>query len=69
MEVSAKKPVLRCVSGLSKSERRKFRESERMRMANLKGLHTKNEASSSLKDTVKHISRKRFKRVFKYNAV
>ncbi|XP_077278447.1 uncharacterized protein LOC143906310 [Temnothorax americanus] len=52
MEVSSKKPVLRCVSGLTKSERRKFRESERMRIANLKGFSSASAASSSTKDTV-----------------
>ncbi|XP_071574232.1 uncharacterized protein [Temnothorax nylanderi] len=51
MEVSSKKPVLRCVSGLTKSERRKFRDSERMRIANLKGFSS-SAASSSTKDTV-----------------
>lgn len=60
MEVSAKKPVLRCVSGLTKSEKRKFRENERIRMANLKGFNIESEASSSMKDTVKHISHERF---------
>lgn len=52
MEVSANKPVIRCVSGLSKSERKKFRENERMRIANLKGYHSISAASSSMtKDT------------------
>ncbi|KAG5319335.1 PSA4 protein, partial [Pseudoatta argentina] len=40
MEVSAKKPVIRCVSGLSKAEKKKFRDNERMRIANLKGFHS-----------------------------
>ncbi|XP_024880955.1 uncharacterized protein LOC112460489 [Temnothorax curvispinosus] len=52
MEVSSKKPVLRCVSGLTKSERRKFRESERMRIANLKGFSSASAVSSLTKDTV-----------------
>lgn len=52
MEVSSKKPVIRCVSGLTKSERRKFRDSERMRIANLRGFQSASEASSAVKDTV-----------------
>ncbi|XP_011869958.1 PREDICTED: uncharacterized protein LOC105563190 [Vollenhovia emeryi] len=38
MEVSSKKPVIRCVSGLTKSEKRKYKESERARMAALRGF-------------------------------
>jgi len=57
MEASAKKPVIRCVSGLTKSEKKKFKENERMRIANLKGFHSASAASSSLRDTVKYISR------------
>ncbi|XP_012523796.1 uncharacterized protein LOC105829478 isoform X2 [Monomorium pharaonis] len=51
MDVSAKKPVIRMLSGLTKSERRKFKESERMRIANLKGYHSASAASSSTRDT------------------
>ncbi|XP_018344884.1 PREDICTED: uncharacterized protein LOC108750121 isoform X2 [Trachymyrmex septentrionalis] len=40
MEVSAKKSVIRCVSGLSKSEKKKFRDNERRRIANLRGFHS-----------------------------
>lgn len=60
MEVSSKKPVIRCVSGLTKSEKKKFKENERMRIANLKGLHFTSEASSSMRDTVKYIVHKHF---------
>ncbi|KAL6260973.1 hypothetical protein P5V15_008500 [Pogonomyrmex californicus] len=55
MEVSAKKPVLRCVSGLSKSERKKFRDDERARIANLRGYHTASAISSSFRDMVNEI--------------
>ncbi|EZA55886.1 hypothetical protein DMN91_011320 [Ooceraea biroi] len=40
MAKSAEYKVIRCVSGLSKSEKRKFRESERKRMANLNNIGT-----------------------------
>ncbi|KAL6431380.1 hypothetical protein ACFW04_007188 [Cataglyphis niger] len=36
MEMSANKKVIRCMPGLSKSEKKKFRDSERKRIANLK---------------------------------
>lgn len=38
MEASAKMPVLRCVPGLTKAEKKKFRDNERERIANLKGF-------------------------------
>lgn len=42
MAYSAERKVIRCISGLSKSEKKKFRDSERMRMANLKEIGTAN---------------------------
>ncbi|XP_011173087.2 uncharacterized protein LOC105205418 isoform X1 [Solenopsis invicta] len=48
MEVSANRPVIRPVSGLTKSQRRQYRENERMRIANLKGVHSTSVASSSM---------------------
>ncbi|KYN27737.1 hypothetical protein ALC57_02801 [Trachymyrmex cornetzi] len=51
MEVSAKKPVLRSVSGLSKSEKRKFRDNERTRIANLKGHHSVGAVLESMNTT------------------
>lgn len=55
MEVSEKKKVLRIVSGLTKSERKKFRDKERMRMAHLNGEDMDTEALQSLRDMVKYI--------------
>lgn len=59
MEASANKQVLRCVPGLSKSEKKKFRDSERMRIANLKGaFNTARTTSLTRDDTVSYISKK-----------
>lgn len=58
MEASANKQVMRCMPGLSKSERKKFRDSERMRIANLKGVNTARTTSLLVKDTVSYILNK-----------
>lgn len=55
MEASANKQVMRCISGMSKAERRKFRESERMRVENLKTINPIKTTSLSVKDTVSYI--------------
>ena len=55
MEVSAKKSVIRCVSGLSKSEKKKFRDNERRRIANLRGFHSVSTVLESV-NAVKYIS-------------
>jgi len=65
MEVSAKKPVIRCVSGLSKAEKKKFRDNERMRIANLKGFHSMNAVLESM-TVVKYISCKLNITIFEY---
>lgn len=43
------------MSGLTKSEKKKFKENERMRIANLKGFRSESAASSFVNDTVKYI--------------
>ncbi|CAL1679088.1 unnamed protein product [Lasius platythorax] len=55
MEASANKQVMRCMPGLSKSERKKFRDNERMRIANLKGVNTARTTSLLVKDTVQEL--------------
>ncbi|XP_072761386.1 uncharacterized protein [Anoplolepis gracilipes] len=58
MEASANKQVIRFVSGLSKSEKKKFRESERMRIVNLsqKGaINTARKTSLLVKDSVQEL--------------
>lgn len=51
MEHSAKKKVIRCVSGFSKSEKKKFRENERIRLADLNGVNITRPTLSLPKDT------------------
>lgn len=38
MEIAANKNVLRCMIGLSKAERKKFRDAERLRIENMSGI-------------------------------
>lgn len=59
MEVSSKKAVIRCMSGLTKSEKKKFKENERMRIANLKGFRSESAASSFVNDTIYEASLRR----------
>lgn len=55
MEMSANKKVIRCVPGLSKSEKKRFRDSERKRIANLKeGINT-TRTTSLVKDVVQEL--------------
>lgn len=68
MEVSSKRPVIRCVSGLTKSERRKFKENERKRIAELKEFPSVSEASSSMKD-VRYIYHANVLNVYLNNAI
>lgn len=58
MEASANKQVMRCIPGLSKSEKKKFRDSERMRIANLKGTFNSARTTSLTRDTVSYIQTK-----------
>lgn len=55
MEASASKQVIRCISGMSKAEKRKFRKNERMRVENLKAINPINTSSLSVKDTVQEL--------------
>ncbi|XP_029157484.1 uncharacterized protein LOC114929930 isoform X2 [Nylanderia fulva] len=55
MEVSASKQVMRCIPGLSKSEKRKFRENERMRVESLKAINPINTTELSIKETVQEL--------------
>lgn len=55
MEASASKQVIRCIPGLSKSEKKKFRDSERMRIANLKGGINTARKTLLTRDTVQEL--------------
>lgn len=65
MEMSANKKVIRCVPGLSKSEKKRFRDSERKRIANLKeGINT-TRTTSLVKDVVSYILNKEIEYISK----
>lgn len=58
MEVSANKQVIRMIPGLSKAQKKKYRDSERMRIANLNmrgGINTERKTSLLAKDTVQEL--------------
>lgn len=66
MEMSAKRKVIRCVPGLSKSEKKKFRDSERKRIANLKEeINITKTIPSLVKDVVSYILNKEIKSISK----
>ncbi|KAL0117787.1 hypothetical protein PUN28_008881 [Cardiocondyla obscurior] len=58
MEASSKKPVLRCITGLTKSEKKKFKEEERKRISMLKNISYESlirPSTSSVTDTVDEV--------------
>lgn len=61
MTNAASKKVVRCVSGLTKSEKMKFKMEERARIANLNGINTVEQIPSVYKEVVRYIN---FKQIY-----